>query len=186
VRVVVLAGPAGAGKSTLGAALARRTGATLLDLDTVTGRLLDEVFPATGLPGHWNEDRHRHLVRPARYAALLAVAGDQLRLDHDVVLTAPFSRELRGGRVWEALQRSLSPVDPLVVWLHAAPEVLSRRLAERAEPRDAVRHARRSAAPVPRVAHLRLEATTPTHEQVRSVLATFAARPPADCADGVD
>jgi sugar-phosphatase len=169
MRAYVVAGPAGAGKSTLGAALARRTGAALLDLDTLTDRLLDLLFAGTGLPGHWHDERHRHVVRPARYAALLDAAADQARVGRDVVLTAPFTAELRGGPEWEALRRALLPAEPVVAWLHAPATVLARRVRDRGEPRDAST----AAAPEParpRVPHLPVDATTSTQAQLALVL----------------
>jgi sugar-phosphatase len=169
VRAVVVAGAAGTGKSTLGEALARRTGAVLLDLDSLTNTLLDTLFVGTGQPGHWNDDRNRPVVRPARYAALLDVAATQVRLGHDVVLVAPFSAELRGGPEWRDLDRALGHAQVLVVWLHASTDVLQRRVAGRAAARDGARTS--PATPTaPYVPHLPLDATLPTDEQVRAVL----------------
>jgi sugar-phosphatase len=170
VRAYVVGGRAGVGKSTLGRALARRTEAVLLDLDTVTNELLDGVFPSTGLPGHWNDDRYRAWVRPARYAALLAVAAEQVGLGRDVVLVAPFTAELQGGHELERLHGALSPAAPLLVWLHAPEDVRSRRVRERGELRDDAAARARVAEP-PSVPHLAVDATTPTEEQVAQVLA---------------
>ena len=171
MRAYVVAGRAGVGKSTLGRALAARTGAVLLDLDTVTNGLLDGVFPSTGLPGHWNDDRYRGWVRPARYAALLDVAAEQVALGRDVVLVAPFSAELAGGPEWDALRDRLGSALVLAVWLHAPQEVLSRRVLERGELRDSALAEQREAV-TPVVPHLALDATTATEEQVSRVLAS--------------
>jgi sugar-phosphatase len=169
VRALLVAGAAGAGKSTLGEALARLTGAALVDLDAVTNSLLDRLFPATGLVGHWYDDLHRPLVRPARYAALLAVAADQVRMGHDVVLTAPFTAELQGGRAWKAVTESLSPADTFVVWLDAAEDLRAGRLRDRAEPRDAAQRSERPLHP-PAVPHLALPAGLATQKQLDAVL----------------
>jgi sugar-phosphatase len=179
VRAIVVAGRAGTGKSTLSEALVRRTGGVLLDLDILTNALLDRVFAATGLPGHWNEDRHREVVRPARYAALREVATDQVRLGRDVVLTAPFSAELQGGAEWDALRRALAS-DPLVVWLHAPADVLSARVLARGEVRDRAATTTQATGPsiaateAPVVPHLALDATMPTDAQVAAVLAALS------------
>jgi sugar-phosphatase len=169
VRAYIVGGRAGVGKSTLGRALARHVGAVLLDLDTLTNGLLDQTFPKTGLPGHWNDDRHREWVRPARYGALLDVAAEQALLRLDVVLTAPFSAELQGGPEWEALRRSLASAMLLVVWLHAPESVLSRRVTARAEARDSVAADPRAAVP-PAVPHLAVDATMATDDQVAAVV----------------
>ncbi len=168
MRAYVVSGRAGVGKSTLGRALARRMGAVLLDLDTVTNGLLDRVFPATGLPGHWNDDRHRGWVRPARYAALLDVAEEQVGLGRDVALTAPFSVELGGGPEWEALRDAL-PSALLVVWLHAPGIVLSWRVRVRGELRDSAAADPRAVVS-PGIPHLALDATMATDDQVAEVV----------------
>jgi sugar-phosphatase len=166
VTAWVVAGPAGSGKSTLGRALAHARGAVLLDLDTATNPLLGAVIAdATRGAGHWNEPQHRDVVRPARYAVLRALAGDQV-LD-ELVLVAPFTSELGGGPDWEALVLAVSPRPVRVVWLDATPELLRDRLAVRADPRD--RHALPRAAP-PVVPHLRVDAAAPTADQLESVL----------------
>jgi predicted kinase len=164
VSAWVVAGPAGSGKSTLGHALAHARGAVLLDLDTATNPLLDVLAPSW-TEGHWNEPRHRDLVRPARYAALLALAGDQV-VD-ELVLVAPFTAELGGGPAWDALMEAVSPRQVRVVWLDATAELLRDRLAARGEPRD--RHAVAGGEP-PAVPHLRVDAATPTADQLREVL----------------
>jgi sugar-phosphatase len=164
----LVAGAAGTGKSTLGAALAARTGAVLLDLDPLTNPLLDAVFAGSGRSGHWNDDRHRAVVRPARYAVLLQVAGAQVALGHDVVLVAPFTAELAGGLSWQRLVEAVAPAVPSVVWLHADPEVLTRRMRERGEARDA---ADRAVAPAqaPDVPHVAVDATEPTEAQLARI-----------------
>ena len=88
MRVVVVAGPAGAGKSTLGRALAAEMRAALLDLDDLTNPILDALWSGAG---HWNDGEHRALVRPARYAVLRAAAAAQVATGVDVVLVAPFT-----------------------------------------------------------------------------------------------
>jgi hypothetical protein len=166
VTAWLVAGPAGSGKSTLGRALARSRGAVLLDLDTATNPLLDAVVASeTWGDGHWNEPRQRDIVRPARYAALRAVARDQV-LD-ELVLVAPFTAELAGGPEWDALLRAVLPRPVRVVWLDATAELLRDRLAVRGDPRD--RHALPGGAP-PAVPHLRVDAGAPTADQLETVL----------------
>lgn len=164
MTVWAVAGPAGAGKSTLGAALARREHAVLLDLDTITNPLLDAVAPAWHPDGHWNEVAARDVVRPARYATLRAAARAQVEIGLDVVLVAPFTAELRGGSEWGDLARAVGPELPRVVWLTAPARVLAGRIARRGEARDAT--ARAEDPTPPRVPHLPLDATLPTIEQL--------------------
>ncbi len=174
MNVLVVAGPAASGKSTVGRELARRTGAVLLDLDTLTNPLLDGL--QVGAPGHWNRPDLRPVVRPARYAVLLAVAREQADLGHDLVLVAPFTAELAGGPAWERLRAAVAPAEPTVVWLQLPPEVLAERMRARGEARDAGAVSPNAATPV--VAHLALDATLETAAQADLVLGLRGARAP--------
>ncbi len=165
MTVWVVAGPAGSGKSTLGRALATRRGAVLLDLDTVTNPLLDAVGELLAPDGHWNDPGRRHDVRPARYAALLAVAADQV-VD-EIVLVAPFSAELRGGSEWEHLLAAVAPEVPRVVWLDGSAALFEARRVERGEPRDAFPV---PAQTTPAVPHQRVDAAAPTAVQLATLL----------------
>lgn len=170
MRAYVVSGPAGAGKTTLGRELARATRATLLDLDTATNPMLDAVFDRAGLPGHWNDQQHRSWVRPARYAALRALATDQVALGNDVVLVAPFTAELTGGSEWTQLTGALGPARVLVVWLDLPAPVRAERMHRRGEARDSVRTDPEPEPP--RVPHLWIDGTRSPTEQVADVLAS--------------
>lgn len=165
MTVWMVAGPAASGKTTLGRALAERSGAVLLDLDTVTNPLLDALGDCVAPGGHWNDPRLRATVRPARYAALLAVASDQVA--EDLVLVAPFTAELRGGPEWSALLAAVAPAVPRVVWLDAPPAVLAARRGARGEARDRFPP---PSAEQPQVPHQRIDASTPTEAQLAALL----------------
>ncbi|MFX6759512.1 shikimate kinase, partial [Acinetobacter baumannii] len=60
--MIVVAGVAGSGKTTLGRALATRLGAPLVDLDSVTSPLLD-ALPDEALGGHWLASPHAARIR---------------------------------------------------------------------------------------------------------------------------
>lgn len=170
--IVVVAGPAGSGKTTLGRALAQTLRLPLLDLDTITNPVLDGVGALahhdspTGTT-HWNDAALRPTVRPARYAALLAVLADQRDAGVGAVLVAPFTAELRGGAEWDALVEAAGVV-PRVVWLRADAATLADRRARRAADRDA--HIVDAPTDVePLVQHLTIEAALSTSQQLASV-----------------
>jgi sugar-phosphatase len=167
VRVVVVAGPAGAGKSTLARALAAEMHAALLDLDDLTNPVLDAVWPPRA--GHWNDLEHRSVVRPARYAVLRTAAAAQVASGVDVVLVAPFTAELLGGDEWDALRAAVAPADPFVVWIDVPPAVLAERVRERADERDSGLPP--GSAARPKIPHLRVDGTSSTTELVRVILA---------------
>jgi sugar-phosphatase len=167
MRVVIVTGPAGAGKSTLGRALAAEMGAALLDLDDLTNPLLDALWSSR--PDHWNDPENRSVVRPARYAALQTAAAAQVASGIDVVLVAPFTAELTGGDEWGALTAAVAPAEPLVVWIDVPPEVLAERVRDRADDRDGRLPVASVAAPA--IPHLRVDGTSSTTELVRAVRA---------------
>lgn len=161
--IVIVAGPAGSGKSTLGLELARSQGLPLLDLDTITNPLLDSLAPLMFSGKHWNDANFRDLVRPARYAALLATIVDQRLTDVGAVVVAPFTRELDGGAEWKALV-SAAGGEPTVIWLKASPELLTVRRSRRGADRDA--HVVNSASGTPAVPHLAVDAELATPQQL--------------------
>ncbi|MFB2598098.1 HAD-IA family hydrolase [Herbiconiux sp. P17] len=173
--IVVVAGAAGSGKSTLGLELARSLGAALLDLDTLTNPVLEGLGAVLAGGAHWNDAALRALVRPARYAALRATLADQVRAGGDAVLVAPFTAELLGGAEWQQLVQAAGSA-PQVVWLRASPELLAERRRIRSADRDAhvvdppADHA-------PLVPHLSVDASLPTAEQLASVLARLDVDP---------
>jgi sugar-phosphatase len=167
VRVVVVAGPAGAGKSTLGRALAAAMHAALLDLDDLTNPVLDAVWSPR--EGHWNDLDHRAVVRPARYAVLRAVAAAQVAAGIDLVLVAPFTAELTGGGEWQALRAAVAPVEPFVVWIDVPSGVLAERVRRRADERDS--GLRPASAAEPAIPHLRVDGTSSTTELVGAIRA---------------
>ena len=101
----------GAGKSTIGAELAERTGTELIDVDKViearTGRTVRQLWEDGG---------------EAAYRALESeIVLEALRGDHDLVVAVP------GGVVLDPAARSeLANVD--VIWLRADPTVLGGRV----------------------------------------------------------
>jgi sugar-phosphatase len=185
--IVVVAGAAGSGKSTLGLELARSLGAALLDLDTLTNPVLEGLGSALADGAHWNDAGLRVLVRPARYAALRATLADQVRAGGSAVLVAPFTAELLGGEEWQQLVEAAGTT-PQVVWLRASPELLAERRRIRSADRDA-HVVDPPAEHTPLVPHLRVDASLPTAEQLADVLRRLGAdrggtdRPGADRPD---
>lgn len=137
---VVIAGVAGSGKTTLGRALSAAIRAPLLDLDTVTNPLLDGL-PHGVLGEHWLAAEHGPQIRQARYAALTATAAEVLASAGSVVLVAPFTAELRGGREWQQLASAFGTADVHVVQVIGDEALFAARRNSRGEPRDAHRPA---------------------------------------------
>ena len=177
-RAVLIGGAPGTGKSTLGAALAPRLRAVLLDLDVVTGPLTEVVSGLVGA-ADLSDPRIAGLTRGPRYETLFAIAEQNLRAGVPVVLVAPFTAE-RTPTGWAAVAHRLGHHATLtLVWLHLPPDRLIARLRHRDATRDtgkiddpagflAVHRA------VPQLPHLALEATRPAADLADQVIAELA------------
>ena len=127
--VLVVAGPAGSGKSTLGRALAGTVGAVLLDQDIATNPLMAQLAALVGAGDDLDHPALRGPVRDARYQCLIDVAVDNGRLGHDVVMIAPFTSECADPQAWSRLVRQLKPAWVQLIWVTVPPEVaLARRI----------------------------------------------------------
>ena len=163
---LVVAGPAGSGKSTLGRALARarRRGAARprhrSPTRCSTRLAVGSPRAGTGTSPGTATSSARRATPPAAWPA-----RDQV-LD-ELVLVAPFTAELAGGPEWDELVQAVAPRAVRVIWLDATADLLHERLAVRADPRD--RHALPGGAP-PDVPHLRVDAAAPTADQLEGVL----------------
>jgi predicted kinase len=179
---VLIGGPAGTGKSTLGAALAPRLGAALLDLDVATGPLTAVVAELVGRVD-LGDPLLAARTRKPRYDTLFALARDNLRAGLPVVLVAPFTAE-RSADGWAAVAEWLTAYARglVLVWLHLPPDRLVERLARRGAARDADKVMRPDTflagvddSP-PAVPHLRLDATRPVADMAGRVARELARR----------
>lgn len=159
---LVLVGMRGVGKTTLGRALAARTGAHFVDVDE---RFVAEHGPIAAFVA-----QHGWPAFRAREAELVAAA-----LQPDTIVATG------GGAVTSARTRSLLRERARVLWLEAPPEVLRARLAA-----DAAQRPSLTGAPVldelaavlaertpmyAEVAHVRVDATLPLERLCAAALA---------------
>ena len=133
---VIVTGPAGSGKTTLGRELARLLRAGLLDQDVLTGPLTAVIGEMTGAGDDLDDPAMTGAVRTARYDAVLDAAQENLRLGLPVVLTAPFTRETADPAGPAALARRLSAGRVAVVRVQVPPGVARARRSARDLPRD--------------------------------------------------
>jgi predicted kinase len=178
LAAVLIGGPPGCGKTTLGTALAPRLDAALLDLDVATGPLTRVVAGLAGT-GDLDDPVLAGLTRAARYDTLLDLAEANLRAGRPVVLVAPFSAERARPAAWADTTRRL-PARALLAWLHLPADELISRLTKRAlardegKVRDPASYLTGLDLAPPAVPHLALDATQPVATLVESVLAALS------------
>ncbi|MBO0875394.1 MAG: AAA family ATPase [Pseudonocardia sp.] len=180
---MLVSGPVASGKSTLGAALAARLGAALLDQDVLTGPLTSVVGSLVG-SDDLDDPALAIPTRAARYESLLATTVDNLRVGRAVVAVAPFTEERADPQAWARVRDRLVTAggNPLLVWLRIDPDELLRRLRARGAPRDRGKLAdpsallATSALTPPSAEHLALDATWPTQRLARALEAFLSRR----------
>lgn len=131
----VVCGNAGAGKSTFAAALSAEKRAALIDIDTVTERLVKLTLRGHG----WSEDdrdspAYKALLREPVYETLFDVA--QHNLPHvPCVIVGPFTRERRDADWPRRLALRLA-TEVEIYYVCCSTEQRRERIERRGNPRD--------------------------------------------------
>lgn len=135
--VILVSGAPGSGKSTVGAVLALRLKAALLDLDTATQSLTAVVQSLLG-SDDLDDPQLAALTRVARYETIFALAEENVTAGIDVVLVAPFTSERGDLAVFGALTQRMAAAgaSTVLVWLRISGDEVLRRVGQRGADRD--------------------------------------------------
>jgi predicted kinase len=134
-KVFIVCGTPGSGKSTYARQLSAERHATVLDIDTVTERLVRIALSESGRSQDDRDSEYfKHTFREPIYDTLFDIARENLPAQ-DVIIVGPFTKEIKDPNWLDKLSLNLGgPVE--VHYIQCPPDIRKKRLASRGDARD--------------------------------------------------
>ena len=110
---------------------------TYLDKDTLIV-LSHQIFKIAGEEVNRSSDFFEEHIRDYEYYAIMDIAMEALEYTDNVLINAPFTREIRDPKYIQDLRDRLAKqgADLFIVWVETSPDVCRQRMIDRASDRD--------------------------------------------------
>ncbi|MBB4917432.1 AAA family ATPase [Streptosporangium saharense] len=141
-HVIIIGGYAGSGKTELGRILARETGWSMLDKDTITRPVVEAALEILDLsPNDRESEDYLTKIRPREYEALMAAVEENLACGNSVIATAPFIREFNDAAWLARTEASFASKNAAIslVWVYCDPNTMHTYIRHRGAARDAAK-----------------------------------------------
>ncbi|MFF4413208.1 GntR family transcriptional regulator [Streptosporangium sp. NPDC001559] len=141
-HIIIIGGYAGSGKTELGRILARETGWSMLDKDTITRPVVEAALEILDLsPNDRESEDYLTRIRPREYEALMAAVEENLACGNSVIATAPFIREFNDAAWLARTEASFASKSATIslVWVYCDPNTMHTYIRHRGAARDAAK-----------------------------------------------
>ena len=137
-NLILITSPPACGKTTLAKKLAKELHETVyLDKDTLIP-LSKKIFEIAEEEYNRSSEFFKKHVRDLEYNVILDLAFEAIEFDSNVIINAPFSREIRDKQYIESLKNRLKGYGAKlrVIWIECSEETAHERMIKRNSDRD--------------------------------------------------
>ncbi|MGN1394740.1 MAG: AAA family ATPase [Succinivibrionaceae bacterium] len=136
--LILVTSPPACGKTYVSKAIAKKLDHVVyLDKDTLIV-LSKQIFAVANQEYNRSSDFFEENIRDYEYYAVLDLAFEALEYEDNVLINAPFTREIRDPKYIADLRNKLEKIGArlFLVWVETSPETCHRRMIERNSSRD--------------------------------------------------
>jgi predicted kinase len=137
-KLILVTSPPASGKTTLAKALAKAMHETVyLDKDTLIP-LSKKIFEAASEHYDRSSDFFEKNIRDLEYEVILNFASEAINYDSNVIINAPFAREIRDKEYIKTLRARFEVLgaEVIVIWVSCSIETSRKRMMDRNSDRD--------------------------------------------------